>query len=476
MFPAMLAAVIGMVLWVQFGRGSRQAAAVGWAAILVLPTWMNRAMPGVHLNFQLGVGLTMVACLLAQPGKRRLRWNMIDTLVVLYIGTVFTSLSIHEGEHISNLITIASDWILPYIVARLAYQSAEDNDRFVSAGALAVMVLAAWATIEAITRLNPVGALAGRSTWYVENSIRFGLKRAEGPTTHPIYFGMLLVMLLPWSLDAARRARHGLGPSWWRYVPYGNILAVLATNSRGPIIATLIALFGYALLRWPKRRWLLVTTAVLAVAGVMTAQSLVMETLHAWGHDTATEGTYIIINGKPYSYTGTNYRLLLFEVYETTVLKAGLLGYGRFDAKKLLPPGVPAYFYSIDNHYLYTVLTAGFLGLGSFLLLGLAVVRRAARASLVRPEEDLARMMSATIAAVLLMTSTVWFANDYAFHWFFSAGLAASWPVRVPSMGSAIAILAPRRLNPGHPVPIAPREEQSSTGSIDSPPAPHEHP
>ena len=61
---------------------------------------------------------------------------------------------------------------------------------------------------KAVTHVNVVQHALGKVFGLLEegSGYRWGLKRAQGLTSHPIYFGYLLVLTLPWALEARRLA------------------------------------------------------------------------------------------------------------------------------------------------------------------------------------------------------------------------------------------------------------------------------
>src|SRR6516164_195703 len=95
---------------------------------------------------------------------------------------------------------------------------------------------------EAVTGINTYSRISVKSfgMGVSEELRRMGLKRAFGPETHPIYLGLTFVLLLPWALEAARRARAPGGQGWWQALPWLVGGGVVATVSRGPALAGLL--------------------------------------------------------------------------------------------------------------------------------------------------------------------------------------------------------------------------------------------
>lgn len=445
------------LIWIAVLRGSRDALAWGVAIALTLPTWNFYQISSVTLDYHACLGALLVACIILQaPSQWTSRLVWLDFLVMAFAVLMYVSVVRIEGFRVSHLYHYPALWVLPYLLGRLAFGSEEDLRRFVTPMALAILVLCGLAMVEAVVRVNLLLNLAGSSSWYEENSYRFGLKRAEGPTEHPIFFGMLLVLFLPWALSAARQARLGDGPSWWRMLPWLNVAGIAATISRGPIMAAVIAMVVFAYFQWKKSRGLIVACSVAAVAAVVVGRSFFMGQIHAIGGVSGEVQYHLIIDGQAYAYTGTNYRLLLLKVYEDAMLNAGLFGYGRVGPEHFMPleGQLANLFGSIDNHYIHTVLSAGYLGLGCFVLLGLTSCGYALKQIKAHPDDALRAGMFGAMVSVLIMMTTVWFHHDYAFAWLFSAGLVGSWhavhlsqPGRNSSLRSR-RVVPVRRLSP----------------------------
>jgi len=459
MYFPVLAAVAVLLIVTAARDGPRAALAWCWAAGLILPTWMIYRLGAVQVNLRTATGLLLLACLAFHTGGiSRYRLLLADLLIVAFVAVRIVTLVSSEGLRPSIPVVQSLTWLLPYGLGRLALQDAEDRKNLTRATALVCLVLGLWAVGEAVTRINPLLAVSQHGSWYVDHDFRCGLKRAEGPTVHPIFFGMMLVLLLPWALEASRRGRRGEGPWWWRTLPWLTCAGVLATMSRGPGIAMAICLAITVFAGRPKRRTVLFVAMTAACVLLFASRHAVMEAMHALGNETGETKYYLIVNGEPRPYTGTNYRLLLFEVYRDAMWNAGWLGYGRVGGDHHLPieGHLEGLFSSVDNQYIFTILTSGYLGLSLYVLFQLAVF--AYLAKLVRcPSRDedlwLSGSMLGALVATALMMLTVWFSRDYGYVWLFTAGMAASWYTMPQTEVSRplVVQVSRRRLVPGHP-------------------------
>jgi hypothetical protein len=288
--------------------------------------------------------------------------------------------------------------------------------------------------------------------------VRWGLRRVEGPTFHPIFFGLLLVLLMPWALAAARRARLGTGPRWWALLPWLVGIAAFLTMSRGPQLAMLLTLLITLFCRFPAWRKVMATAAVASLGLLLVGSSFLIGALHAWSNERADDMSKVSIQGELYDYSGTNHRLLQLKVYEQSALEAGWFGFGETlmlthpeDLPKLEPHLVQQ-FSSIDNHYLMFLLATGYVGLFLFLALcAVSLLQWAPAAFDCRnPASFIAAGLFGAATAVIILMMTVYFAVDFGYFWLFTAGLSGSLAYCERIQAAPRRLLG--RLTPGHPV------------------------
>jgi hypothetical protein len=309
--------------------------------------------------------------------------------------------------------------------------------------------------------MNPVGILLGHmSSLQSMNDLRWGLRRAEGPLTHPIFFGLHLVLLFPFALAAARRARDLGGPAWHRKLPWIIAAGAFCTMSRGPQLGILITLAAAATVLTPRWRSFIVAPVVLAVVVGFSAGDLILDVLHRWSGE---KPMLIEVDGETVTYTGTLHRLLQVRVYAEAVEHAGWLGYGSLPlrAGQNAVPHVEEHlrqmFSSIDNHYLQFVLQCGYLGLALFLSLCLTTIDYAWQAA-ARSEgatRVLAAGMGGALIALTLLMASVWLASDYRFLLLAVMGASGALKLCVPRRTSLTETLpTPRsfelKLSPGY--------------------------
>ncbi|MBL8825684.1 MAG: O-antigen ligase family protein [Planctomycetaceae bacterium] len=463
MFYLLLALGACVVIATAVRRGSQTALALAVTLTFVFPCWMYRDAGGVRLDLRQCLSMLAIACCLLDP-RVRLGGRLVltDLLVVALAVSNVASEMANDIVTVTMMANIVIVWLLPYTIGRLLQLDAQGLRRAVPWIAGGVAFIALFAVIESITRVNITHLITGHEGSLQGNTdFRWGLRRAEGTLTHPIFFGMVLVMTLPWTIEAARRARARVAPDWYRWLPWITAGGAFFTMSRGPQLAILGTMTVVAWFRSRAWRPILTCAAIVVVLVVTLGQSAVVNLLHAWSGESKHE--MVEIRGELYEYSGTTHRLLQWIVFRDAIDHAGWLGFGStplMSGKNRLPhveEHLREKFSSIDNHYIEFTLRCGYLGVVLFVGLGLTAI-----VYLVGPALQTTGELSwfaATLAGaqllVLLNLAAVWFATDFSFVWLFNVGIAAS--IRSTILGSRTAttarraVLLPRHLCPGHP-------------------------
>lgn len=461
MFFVLLSVGIIVLAVTAVRRGPRAGADAAFALAVALPCWTYLEVGAVRIDVRTALATAGIACIAFHPRstlRPRLLW--IDFLVVGLIGTIIASEATSGIVTITVVAEILLQWLVPYALGRIVFGEPDDVDRLTAALVPVCLVLAGWAVVESVTRTNPVGVLLGHvGSSQSMYDLRWGLRRAEGPLTHPIFFGLHLVLLFPFALAAARKARDDGGPAWHRKLPWIVAAGAFCTMSRGPQLGILITLACAAAVLAPRWRSLIVAPLVLAAVIGFAAGDLVLDLLHRWSGE---QPMLIEIDGETVAYTGTLHRLLQLRVYAEAVEHAGLLGYGSLPlrAGQNTVPYVAEHlrqmFSSIDNHYLQFVLQCGWLGLGLFLSLcatSIAYARQAAARS-EGATRVLAAGLSGTLVALTLLMSSVWLASDYRFLLLAAMGSAGALQLGVTRRTSTTATPPPYplglQLSPGY--------------------------
>lgn len=447
-------------------KGPRAAAAVAFALAVLLPCFTYATVGAVNIDVRTALALVGIGCVVLHPqSELRPKFLLADALVIGLVASIIATESMTGAATLTVAFDIAIGWLVPYWLGRIVLRDADDVDRLIDAVAPICFALAAWAAVESILRVNPIAALFGHvGSSQSMYDLRWGLRRAEGPLTHPIFFGLQLVLLFPFALAAARKARE-VGPMWRRRLPWIVAAGAFFTMSRGPqlgILMTLAATTALLVPRW--RAWIVAPIVLVALIG-FTAGDLVLDLLHRWSGETPTT---LLIDGEPVKYTGTTHRLLQVRVYAEAVANAGWLGYGSTALRAgqstipYVDDDLRQMFSSIDNHYLQFALQCGFLGIGLFVGLCATSISYAWRAA--AHSDGAPRVLAAAVGGALLsvtlLVSSVWLASDFRFPLLAVMGLAGGLCLVYRSAGSTAVEPVPTqsfafRLSPGHPATLA---------------------
>jgi hypothetical protein len=446
------ALVASCIIWTAVTRGTAVALARSWTLAILAPSWISVQVASAEIDLRVISIATAIACLAV---IRDWKWNLRpcwgDAIATLLVLVQMASEYQNGGFGLKAVFQIGSQWALPYLLGRLVFHNLANVRRIQPLFCTLYLVLCLWVISEAATRVNVINrALGHRGSEQSESEIRWGLRRAEGPTSHPIFCGMLIVALFPWSLQAVRSAHRKTGPSWWRVLPWVGAGATFCTMSRGPQLALLVTLITAGFFRWPRYRAALLATVCVTGVSVYLGWDSVVESLHSWSSESHERITRIVIGGQEHKYTGTTHRLLQFKVYRNAMMRAGLVGYG-INVMSAQRPSIPhvephlmvSPFNSVDNHYIYFMLLTGHLGACSFIALGIvSLVYIWPRACDVHAEEwPLAAGLFGVQFGILLLLLSVWFAADFGFQWLFNVGYIASWSVQAAPLNR----LSPRR-------------------------------
>ena len=433
-------------------RGFHDGLRLAWfLATLAVPGWFNVIFRSIGLDAVTGVGVATVIALMGRPFTgTRTTWVLSDLL----LGTVIVSAIIADALNRilipGTVFELVRTWVFPYLFGRLFLTCWDDMRRTLPAVVILAAALSVFGLIEAVTRTNLLAKATGMSWELLEKSegFRWGLKRAQGITNHPIYFGLLLALTLPWVLTAVRVPLRPAVPRWWKVVPALMAGAAVVTVSRSAHIAVVIVLAADLFFRRPAARPIILL--VVLVGGVTFAvfREQAIDLLGAFAGETDASENKVLIDGVEYEYTGTRHRDLLYKAYGDLIERAPWYGYGTVsDEMERQIDQMAVQFKSIDNFYLVQYLRYGIPGTVAFLLFGIGAAWNLAREAWARdgPLSDLAAGLFGAVVAVLIMLRGVALSPDFGFTFLFVAGLAAS--------------MRARRLAPVTAAPVQPYHE-----------------
>ncbi|MEP7338946.1 MAG: O-antigen ligase family protein [Acidobacteriota bacterium] len=223
--------------------------------------------------------------------------------------------------------------------------------------------------------------------------VRYGFGRAAGPYGHPILCGIILAtgfFIQRW----LERGKHWKSQKQARWITIAMVIGSLMTISRGPwigaAIGSVVTAIGYARNRGKALVLVLVIGVVVGIPAYLGFQSYV-----SVGREGATSATQ----------ETAAYRKELFDKYLKIAQEKAAWGWGQNTWPPV--PGLP----SIDNHFLNLALRHGFIALGFFCVIILAVTWRLGsyciRSPRNAPGNSLAFTLLAAQVAITISLATV---------------------------------------------------------------------
>lgn len=432
MFYALTTSLLIYVAYVASREGGGVALRKSFLiAALLAPMWMTYNVRSIRLDFRIVQACLAFGFLLAFPPRYplRLRPLFADFAIVGLVGSLCVSQYLSGSLAPLTPFDIAATWLPTYLVGRLYFQSADDVRRLAPFAVGVFCIAATLDVFEALASVNIVNAMFGKTFGILESGegYRWGMKRAQGNLSHPIYNGYQLVLLLPLVIGAAVScAQSGRRFRGLLVVPLV-AAAVFVTVSRGAHLGFLIAITGTALLLLRRGRVVLLVLVISATTSVYSARHHVIEFLEAAVGQEREEVRTIMIDGEPVVYTGTKHRLLLLQVYRHPLNNAGWFGWGGSLKGVRIDPELEQRFGSIDSHYVLFFLQYGYVGMSLFVLVGVTSVVPLIGVGWKRgPWQPLAATTVAAMFAIAICLSSVWFAPDYGAVWLFAAGLSGN--------------------------------------------------
>lgn len=414
-------------------RGYRAGLKLAWfLATLAVPGWFAVTFRSVSVDGITGVALAVLVATLYQPMTGfRPRWAVADVCLGLVVLATVVSDAANRVLIPGFLVEQVRVWVLPYLVGRVFLKSWDEMGGTLPILMALVAGLSVFGIIEALIHTNVLAVATGKSWELLDRAegFRWGLKRAQGITNHPIYFGLLLVLTLPWVLTASRQPN---APRWWAYVPVLLVGAAVVTVSRSAHLAIAVVFAADVFFRKPHYRGPMLAAALTAGLVFVVFRQEVLDLLGSYAGEAAPETETVKINGVPEPYSGTRHRDLLVKVYGEAIDGAGWVGYGSMVTDMPKDAYMDQRFASIDHEYLLHFLKYGYLGTATFLLFAAAGTYHLAR-SAVRRDGAVAELsggLCGAFAVVAVVIRGVAFSNDFRATWLFVAGLGATLAMR----------------------------------------------
>ncbi|MEZ6127476.1 MAG: O-antigen ligase family protein [Planctomycetaceae bacterium] len=426
-----LAAAVVTYRWGLF-RG------IGVAAVcsLLLPTWLKATAFGISADLRVCVSIAAIfAATLFRPQYLFNRLVLADILIAfLCVWQAFSEWNA-TGSAVEPFLLSYGFWILPYLVGRCSARSVDDLRwlGYCVIGVCGVFAIAGLVENTVGTDLfeTVFGTKPGLQ-FHTKKAMRWGFIRCEGPYTHPIFFGTVNMLLLPWSVWLA-----SLTTEKRAFAVAGTGSAVVATVnsiSRGPALGVLIAFLTATLVRFRKTSIALTTIGFLG-AIVLLARPEYLKDATTWFAEASGERERpVAFDGELQENSSSLSRLLIVEHYWKSVTHAGIIGYGM-TATDMFPPNVPhipfdqvtrKQFPIVDNTYVLLALRGGWLlCLGFVLLLVTAMFQFYGLEKQEPSLKVLCRMMIGAMCAFALVVFTVYPDFDFMFVFLWTVGISS---------------------------------------------------
>lgn len=386
-FEGWLFSVISILcVWIYLLVRKGPVAALGAAIVLsfVIPVWLKLDIGGVPFNVRTFIAaFTMLGYVCHRDGRIRSRLTLLDCCVALIWICHVVSDSFATGVTPVLPFRAYGEWVLPYVVGRFAIRDRHDLPWIAPWVVGVIIFLSIMSCIESLTKINPFEIIFGNRPAELSNrdGMRFGFKRAFGPTTHAIFFGMLITVLMPW-LTCRGRLLNSQRATWMTaFAGVVSLAGLFFTMARTPGVSVVLGGTLLVAIRFKSFRWPIGLFLAIVIGGFAAFPYELTDFISRWtgGGD---KTRLIVINDEAVVSSSSRSRLHYFKIYSESLVKAGLFGFGT-EATKEFPlriPGMPREYKSaqlfrpVDNGYILMTLRFGWVGGGCLLLLFLAAI------------------------------------------------------------------------------------------------------
>ena len=414
---------------------------------LPIPYFTN-VNPPVAAAYGICVGL-----LLHGKPQFALRWNLVDTLVLSYTIAGMISAVMTEAGY-TSIIQMKMElegWVLPYLLARVAFHSVIAQRQCLHVLLSAMPVIALCGLVEC--RLRPRFYLhmldtLGVVDWWGSEAIatRYGLFRTTGTVAHPIYFGNLCVVVFGLIAMLAARRPKGINVFAVWAALLSTATGILVSLSFSAWNALFMACLAFTLTNWFGwlRRHLIVLVLAGIVAGVLVGQVMLSTDAAANEHDSPEE-------------VSLKNRALIVQNAWRVLSTTGWWGKGRFfDASELK---LESTHNSVDNAYLLIGIIRGWISLLIWLMIPLALawhVSKAMQHRITTADCVSLQIGFATVCGILVAMYTVWLDISYTVPWLLLVGFTVTLTDIVlaatpQAIGSPRPVATPAFVQTSHP-------------------------
>jgi hypothetical protein len=393
------------------GFAAAAAAMLAFAALAVARPWVAcwvylgiLVLSPNYVGFSLGsfgdwtltraLGLAVAAALVYRKGIRLADWNAVDWGFALYlVATTLPNLlkGVTIVYSVKLLFWAGLDYGVPYLVLRSAGSLLADRRRALRICAFWAIVIAAFAVAEVASGTNlftDVGPQLSVAPLWSEAVYRADALRARVGFGHPISLGMYAALMLPLMVWLIRWSR-----GWQRgfaiFAAFAVSATLLTTLSRGPWVGALVALVLTVALQPGHAR----TSSIVAFATIMVGVGIV----YVSGATPLTQLVNDSFNPATDAYGNIVYRQNLIDMVLPVWRASPVIGYADYLADGAFPTT-----FSIDNHYLATLIVQGAMGLVAFLVVIAAALWACWSTLRERGNGAAERALAATLLAALV--------------------------------------------------------------------------
>jgi hypothetical protein len=445
-----LLAALGLASFVRHGAATALGVIV--AASFVAPVWLLAPISGFPLRVPTCaavIGLLLFT--FRSPRQLLSPLVLLDLLIVSIMVVHAASDTFHDQALGASALRAYGEWAVPYFAGRYAMREVKSADRIACCLSIVVIALGVGGLVEMLTGMNFWEVIFGDRPveGFSRDASRFGLKRAYGPTLHPIFFGLLILTLTPWPMALLNWARD-------RYervlaaTSLTSLVGIIAPVSRSPILglAAMLALTSAIRVRWT--RWIVGAMGILFATWMIVDFNSVLFTFESMVNEHRRPANFHL-DGERVVMSSASQRLVLLQVYWPALRESGVLGYGT-SATSMFPPRVPylpkedrarKVLRLVDNAYVLMGLRFGWSGTSLFLVLLLTAGWTGIRLAWDRSTGMLAACLGTSILSIAGVLTTVWFSYDMGFEILWSIGILAGLAARqkealhVPTVVSA---------------------------------------
>lgn len=424
LLSVVLIASVWFYLLIRSGPGAALGAAM--ALSLAFPVWVKIDIAGLPISVRTAAAaITMLGYVLHPKSKIFSPLTLLDCCIAMICICHVAADSFATGFTVTLPCRAYGEWALPYVAGRFAIRD-KQSLKWISPWVLGVLLLLGMtACFESLTKVNPFEFVFGNRPTELagRNATRLGLKRAFGPTTHPIFFGMMISVLMPWLICAWQSFESGRIRV---LTVFGGVVALAGTvftGSRTPVITLLIAAALTLALRFKVLRWPLGVSLAIAIGGFVAFPNEVTDAVSRWtgGGD---KPRLIEIDGQVVVTSSSRSRLHYLDIYSDALVKAGPFGYGT-QATTGFPPRIPGMegkfksanlFEMVDNGYVLLTLRFGWVGGVCLVILLLSGIATGLSLYFERPDQQFPGVIACLFAVVACFSLLLVFMNyDFGF-------------------------------------------------------------